>query len=76
MPEAQRLAIQADLAWLGDFDGMSAEEVDGHTVDAIKAFQRRNSGKETGMLSDQERARAGRGGEGAADSARLADDRR
>ena len=27
-----------------------------HTVDAIKAFQRRNNGKETGVLSDQERA--------------------
>jgi hypothetical protein len=56
MPEAQRSAIQADLTWLGYFDGMSAEEVDGHTADAIKAFQRRNSGKETGSLSDQERA--------------------
>jgi peptidoglycan hydrolase-like protein with peptidoglycan-binding domain len=55
MPEAQRLAIQADLTWLGYFDGMSAEEVDGHTADAIKAFQRRNSGKETGSLSEQER---------------------
>ena len=56
MPEAQRSAIQADLTWLGYFDGMSAEEVDGHTADAIKAFQRRNSGKETGSLSEQERA--------------------
>jgi hypothetical protein len=56
IPEAQRSAIQADLTWLGYFDGMSAEEVDGHTADAIKAFQRRNSGKETGSLSDQERA--------------------
>jgi hypothetical protein len=44
------------LTWLGYFDGMSAEEVGGHTADAIKAFQRRNSGKETGSLSDQERA--------------------
>jgi hypothetical protein len=56
MPEAQRSAIQADLTWLGYFDGMSAEEVDGRTADAIKAFQRRNSGKDTGSLSDQERA--------------------
>jgi len=56
MPEAQRSAIQADLTWLGYFDGMSAEEIDGHTADAIKAFQRRSSGKETGSLSDQERA--------------------
>jgi hypothetical protein len=56
IPEAQRLAIQSDLVWLGGYEGMSAEEIDAHTVDAIKAFQRRNSGKETGVLTDQERA--------------------
>ncbi|HEY1981665.1 MAG TPA: peptidoglycan-binding domain-containing protein [Xanthobacteraceae bacterium] len=56
MPEAQRTAIQADLTWLGYFDDMSAEEIDGHTADAIRAFQRRNGDKETGLLSDQERA--------------------
>jgi hypothetical protein len=51
-----RLAVQSNIVWLGGFDSMSAEEIDRHTVDAIKAFQRRNSGKETGILSDQERA--------------------
>ncbi len=35
---------------------MGAEEIDAHLVDAIKAFQRRNNGKDTGVLSDQERA--------------------
>jgi hypothetical protein len=56
IPQSERLAIQSDLVWLGGFEGMSAEEVEGHTVDAIKAFQRRNKGKETGVLSDPERA--------------------
>jgi peptidoglycan hydrolase-like protein with peptidoglycan-binding domain len=56
IPEANRLAIQADLAWLGTFEGLSAEEIGARTLDAIKAFQRRNGGKETGVLSDQERA--------------------
>ncbi len=56
IPDADRLAIQSDLVWLGGYEGMSAEEIDAHTVDAIKAFQRRHSGKETGVLSDQERA--------------------
>jgi Putative peptidoglycan binding domain/Trypsin-like peptidase domain len=55
IPDAERLAIQSDLVWLGGYEGMSAEEIDAHTVDAIKAFQRRNNGKETGVLSDQER---------------------
>jgi hypothetical protein len=55
-PEAQRLAIQADLVWLGDFDELSAEEIDKHTAEAIRAFQRHNGGKDTGVLTDQERA--------------------
>ncbi len=52
----RRLAVQADLVWLGGFDELSADEIDKHMLDAIKAFQRRNGGKETGVLSDQERA--------------------
>ena len=54
-PDAQRLAI-ADLIWLGGFDGLSAEECNGHAADAIRAFQRRSGSKDTGMLSDQDRA--------------------
>jgi Putative peptidoglycan binding domain len=56
IPDAERLAIQSDLVWLGGYEGMGAEEFDGHTVDAIKAFQRRHNGKETGVLSAPERA--------------------
>ena len=56
VPEAERRAIQADLVWLGHYESMSAEEVDGHTADAIKAFQKRNNGKETGVLSESERS--------------------
>jgi hypothetical protein len=55
IPDAKRLAI-ADLIWLGGFDGLSAEECDRHAADAIKAFQRRNGSKDTGVLSDQDRA--------------------
>lgn len=55
-PGTQNLAIQADLIWLGGFDELSADEIVKRMPDAIKAFQRRNSGKDTGVLSDQERA--------------------
>jgi hypothetical protein len=55
MPEAQRLAIQADLMWLHNYGEMGAEEINARLVDEIKAFQRRNNGKDTGILSDQER---------------------
>lgn len=55
-PDAQRLAVQADIVWLGGFDELSAEEVDKRLAEAVRAFQRRNGGKDTGVLSDQERA--------------------
>ncbi len=54
--EPQRLAVQADVVWLYNFGEMGAEEINAHLVDQIKAFQRRNNGKDTGVLSDQERA--------------------
>jgi hypothetical protein len=56
VPEAQRLAIQADLMWLHSYGEMGAEEINAHLIDQIKAFQRRNNGKDTGILNDQERA--------------------
>jgi hypothetical protein len=56
LPESQRLAIQADIVWLGSYGEMSVEEINVHLLDQIKAFQRRNSGKDTGILTDQERA--------------------
>jgi hypothetical protein len=56
VPEAQRLAIQADVVWLFGYGEMGAEEINAHLLDQIKAFQRRNNGKDTGVLSDQERA--------------------
>lgn len=55
MPLTERLAIEADLAWLGYFNGLSAEEFDAHTADAIKAFQQHNGGKPTGTLTAPER---------------------
>jgi len=56
IPEADRLAIQSDLAWLGDYAGTAGGDFDERTITAIKAFQKRNGGKETGVLNEQERA--------------------
>src|SRR5579885_2140596 len=56
LPESRRLAIQADIVWLGGYGEMSVEEINAHLLDQIKAFQRRNNGKETGSLTEQERA--------------------
>jgi peptidoglycan hydrolase-like protein with peptidoglycan-binding domain len=57
IPEAERLAVQADLAWLGHYEGAPGGDFDQRTVEAIKAFQKITGNKETGVLNEQERAR-------------------
>jgi peptidoglycan hydrolase-like protein with peptidoglycan-binding domain len=56
MPVADRLAVQLDLAWTGDYNGLINGEVGEKTTAAIKAFQRNRKFKETGVLNMQERA--------------------
>jgi peptidoglycan hydrolase-like protein with peptidoglycan-binding domain len=53
---AERLAIQSDLAWVGDYNGAVTGEANDRTTAAIKAFQTRNGGKATGTLTAAERA--------------------
>ncbi len=55
MPEADRLAIQADLAWVDAYEGGAGGDFDDKTVSAVKTFQSRNSGKPTGVLTAPER---------------------
>ncbi len=56
MPLAERIAIQYDLAWTGDYNGMINGEANDKTAAAIKSFQRNRKFKETGVLNTQERA--------------------
>ena len=53
---ADRIAIQFDLAWTGDYNGLINGEANDKTTAAIKAFQRTRKFKETGVLNTQERA--------------------
>jgi peptidoglycan hydrolase-like protein with peptidoglycan-binding domain len=55
MPEAERLAIQADLAWVDAYEGGAGGDFDDKTIAAVRTFQSRNSGKATGILTAQER---------------------
>jgi peptidoglycan hydrolase-like protein with peptidoglycan-binding domain len=55
-PLAERIAIQFDLAWTGDYNGLVNGEVNDKTTAAIKTFQRDRKFKETGTLNPQERA--------------------
>jgi len=56
MAQAERLAIQSDLAWVGQYNGAITGEVSERMVAAIKEFQKERGGKQTGVLNPQERS--------------------
>jgi trypsin-like peptidase/putative peptidoglycan binding protein len=56
LPFADRIAIQNDLAWTGDYDGIIDGELNDRTIAAIKTFQGGRNFKETGVLKTEERA--------------------
>src|ERR1700682_1727832 len=55
MAQAERQAIQSDLAWVGQYNGAISGEVSERMVAAIKEFQKAKGGKQTGVLNPQER---------------------
>ncbi len=56
MAQAERLALQSDLAWVGQYNGAITGEVSDRMVAAIKEFQKSRGGKQTGVLNPQERS--------------------
>src|SRR6201994_2495095 len=56
MAQGERLALQSDLAWVGQYNGAITGEVSDRMVAAIKEFQKARGGKETGVLNPQERS--------------------
>jgi peptidoglycan hydrolase-like protein with peptidoglycan-binding domain len=57
MTEAERNALQSDLIWSGDYNGVVGAEFGDRAVAAIKAYQKRNGAKDTGILTPDERAK-------------------
>ena len=55
MAQAERQALQSDLAWVGQYNGAITGEVSERMVAAIKEFQKGLGGKQTGVLNPQER---------------------
>jgi peptidoglycan hydrolase-like protein with peptidoglycan-binding domain len=55
MAQAERQAIQSDLVWTGHYNGTINGEVSDRMVAGIKAFQKDQGGKQTGVLNPQER---------------------
>ena len=56
IPQAERQALQSDLAWTGHYNGIINGEVSDRLIAAIKAFQKDQGGKQTGVLNPQERS--------------------
>src|SRR5579872_2405095 len=55
MAQAERLAIQSDLAWVGQYNGAISGDVSERMVEAIKEYQKAGGGKATGVLNPKER---------------------
>jgi peptidoglycan hydrolase-like protein with peptidoglycan-binding domain len=56
MGHGERLAIQSDLAWVGQYNGAISGDVSERMVEAIKEFQKASGGKPTGVLNPKERS--------------------
>jgi peptidoglycan hydrolase-like protein with peptidoglycan-binding domain len=56
IPLTERIAIQNDLVWTGDYNGLINGDFGDRAIAAVKAFQKRNGAKETGVLNQPERA--------------------
>jgi hypothetical protein len=55
LSQAERLALQSDLAWVGQYNGAITGDVSERMINAIKEFQKSRGGKPTGALNPQER---------------------
>lgn len=53
--QAERLGLQSDLAWVGQYNGAITGDVSERMVNAIKEFQKLRGAKPTGVLNSQER---------------------
>jgi S1-C subfamily serine protease len=56
IPLAERIALQSDLIWTGDYNGVINGEFSGRLVEAVKSYQTKQKAKPTGLLNPQELA--------------------
>src|SRR5262249_30335896 len=55
MAQAERLALQSDLAWVGEYNGAITGDVSERMVDAVKEYQKSQGSRPTGVLNPQQR---------------------
>ncbi len=53
--EAERTAIQNDLIWTGDYNGLATADFGARAIAAVKAYQKRLGTKDTGVFNPKER---------------------
>ena len=56
MAQVERLALQSDLAWVGEYNGAITGDVSERMVAAIKDYQKSKGSRPSGVLNPQERA--------------------
>jgi putative peptidoglycan binding protein len=56
MPVADRRAIQSDLVWTGDYNGIPSDEFGDRSIAAVRTYQARSGAAETGILTVEQRA--------------------
>jgi peptidoglycan hydrolase-like protein with peptidoglycan-binding domain len=56
IPLADRMALQSDLTWGGDFSGPIDGEFSDKLVEAMRAYQKRHKAPATGLLTAEQRA--------------------
>src|SRR5262245_11935448 len=56
MPVGERRAIQSDLIWAGEYNGVIADDFGERAIAAVKAYQASSGAPETGTLTSQQRA--------------------
>jgi peptidoglycan hydrolase-like protein with peptidoglycan-binding domain len=55
MPVAERRALQGDLIWTGDYNGIISDEFGERSIAAVKSYQARGGGAPSGILSPEQR---------------------
>ena len=53
---AERLSLQSDLAWVGQYNGAITGDISDRMVNSIKEYQKAVGGNPTGVLTPQERS--------------------
>jgi peptidoglycan hydrolase-like protein with peptidoglycan-binding domain len=55
MPAAERRALQSDLIWTGDYNGIISDDFGERSIAAIKSYQTRSGGAASGLLTPEQR---------------------